>query len=132
MMRRIRLSNSSILGESAMKLTVCAGITRNKYVLTSHSRITRSDYHVGQTQPEDLHDNHSSQDRRTTSAVALALDDPPRQPHPPQGGRDQGGRASGKFRLDGVDHDGALFLGPAARGPCRGQAACLADLSRDV
>jgi transketolase N-terminal domain/subunit len=47
-------------------------------------------------------------------AVAVALDDPQRQPYPPQGGRDQGRRASGLVGLDGVDHDGALFLGAQA------------------
>lgn len=37
--------------------------------------------------------------------MVVALDDSSCQPHPPQGGRDQDRGASGKFGLDGVDHD---------------------------
>ena len=62
--------------------------------------------------------------------MAVALDDPQRQPHPPQGGRDQDRRAPGLLGLDGVDPDGAVFHRAAAAGPGGGQAPCLADLPR--
>jgi pyruvate dehydrogenase E1 component len=43
-----------------------------------------------------------------------------------------GGHQASGVGLDGVDHDGALFLGAAARGPGGGQAARLAGLPRDA
>jgi hypothetical protein len=71
-----------------------------------------------------------AQDHRTAAAVAVALDDPQRQQYPAQGGRHQGRRSSGLIGLDGVDHDGAVFLGAQAGGPGGGEAACLAHLPR--
>ncbi len=52
------------------------------------------------------------------------LDDPPRQSPQAQGGRAEGRRAPGFQRLDGVDHDGAVFRRAAARGPGRRQTPC--------
>ncbi len=67
----------------------------------------------------------------TQGAVAVVLDHPPRQPHPAQCRRLEGRRPSGVFRLARHHHVGALFLGAAAAGPRRGQAACEPGVSRD-
>src|SRR3546814_2724557 len=68
---------------------------------------------------------------RHPSALAVLLDDPQRQSHPPQARRAEGGRASGQLRLDDGDHGCALFpCAEAGRQGC-GEAACRAGRSEE-
>ncbi len=67
---------------------------------------------------------------RAQAAVAVRVDDPPCQPHPPQPGRAEGGRPPGVLRVLGLDPHRAVFLDPAPGRPCRGEAACRAGLPR--
>ena len=67
---------------------------------------------------------------RAQAAVAVGLDDPQRQPHPPQPRRAEGRRPPGVLRLGDLDHDGAVFRDAAPAGPRRGEAACRPGVPR--
>ncbi len=58
------------------------------------------------------------------------MDHPSRQPHPAQCRRSEGRRPSGLLGLARHHHVGAVFLGAAAAGPRRGEAACKPGVSR--
>src|SRR3569832_837857 len=64
-------------------------------------------------------------------ALAVELDDPQRQPHPPERRRREGRRTSGVVRLDGRDPLGALLRCAEAGRSGGGEAARVAGLSRD-
>ncbi len=65
------------------------------------------------------------------TALAVVMDDPPRQPYPAQPGRAEGRRASGVVRLQHLDPDRAVSGDRPPAGPDRGQAACRAGISCD-
>ena len=62
---------------------------------------------------------------RASCPLDLDRDDPPRE-SPPRWSRDEGGRASGLERLDGVAHDLAVVSAPPRERPGVGQAARVA------
>ena len=75
-------------------------------------------------------DSHTGRNR-APGAVAVHGDRPPREPGPAQSQRDEGRRAPGLVRVDGLDHDLAVVRAPAGAGPGVGQAARLARAARD-
>ena len=87
---------------------------------------------LGRTHAQTRYHRHrSAEDSRRSAALAVGVDHPPRQSHPPQRRRAEGRRAPGVMLVDDRDHGGALLSRARAQRPGRGQAARRAGAPRD-